>query len=270
MPLIISAVKKYLPPHLTVRLRAIHKRIFGRYEPEVALLPALCVKGRTGVDVGAALGAYTWPIWRYSSSCVAFEPNPAQAKYLRKAFGRSVRVEECALSDGAGFFDFVIPLDSIGRADGQGSLEIDVVSKLGVAHAFSVECKRMDDLDIKNVGFIKIDVEGHEEKMLAGATGLIARDRPNILIESENRLGQDHVDAVRNYFAARDYVGFFLIGKCLHGIDVFDAEKHQRTENWARERWLMPGLYVNNFLYFPCEHSDNTLVALEKLGYRLA
>ena len=32
--------------------------------------------------------------------------------------------------------------------------------------------KRLDDFDLPPVGFIKIDVEGHEESVLHGAEGL--------------------------------------------------------------------------------------------------
>jgi hypothetical protein len=41
----------------------------------------------------------------------------------------------------------------------------------------------LDDLKLENVGFVKIDVEGHEAEVLRGAANIITRDRPNFLIE---------------------------------------------------------------------------------------
>ena len=46
---------------------------------------------------------------------------------------------------------------------------------------------RLDSLSIDNVGFMKIDVEGHEESVIIGAEQTIRRCRPILLIEAENR-----------------------------------------------------------------------------------
>ena len=42
---------------------------------------------------------------------------------------------------------------------------------------------RLDDLHLTNVGFIKIDVEGFEWRVLRGAWETIARSKPYILVE---------------------------------------------------------------------------------------
>lgn len=42
---------------------------------------------------------------------------------------------------------------------------------------------KLDDLEIKNCRFMKVDVEGHEESVLEGATKLLKRDQPIILFE---------------------------------------------------------------------------------------
>ena len=43
--------------------------------------------------------------------------------------------------------------------------------------------KRLDDFNIANCSFIKIDVEGHEEAVLDGASALIAAQRPVLMVE---------------------------------------------------------------------------------------
>jgi len=43
--------------------------------------------------------------------------------------------------------------------------------------------KKLDDYEINNVDFIKIDVEGLEYKVLAGAMNIISKYKPYILIE---------------------------------------------------------------------------------------
>ena len=46
-----------------------------------------------------------------------------------------------------------------------------------------IECRVIDELHIENVGYIKIDVEGHEYKTLLGLKHLIVKNKPNIMIE---------------------------------------------------------------------------------------
>ena len=51
--------------------------------------------------------------------------------------------------------------------------------------------KRLDDMGIANCSFIKIDVEGHEEAVLDGATALITSQRPVLMIELDESLNKD-------------------------------------------------------------------------------
>lgn len=46
---------------------------------------------------------------------------------------------------------------------------------------------RLDDFELSEVGFIKIDVEGHELAVLKGAEVTIRGTKPNILLEMEER-----------------------------------------------------------------------------------
>jgi FkbM family methyltransferase len=55
-------------------------------------------------------------------------------------------------------------------------------------------------VDVSRIAVIKIDVEGHEPEVLAGAEATIGRHRPFVMIESGNRNR-----AVKAFFAARGY-----------------------------------------------------------------
>ena len=50
-----------------------------------------------------------------------------------------------------------------------------------------VPLRTLDSYNLSNIGFIKIDVEGHELDVLRGAEVTLRRDQPNLLIEIENR-----------------------------------------------------------------------------------
>ena len=56
------------------------------------------------------------------------------------------------------------------------------------SHQQLVQIKRLDDYsDIENIGFIKIDTEGFEDKVIAGARKTITEYRPILMVEIEKR-----------------------------------------------------------------------------------
>lgn len=66
--------------------------------------------------------------------------------------------------------------------DNHGAFRID--STLNETNGgLKIECKVLDELNIANVGYVKIDVEGHEYEALLGMKQLLLRDRPVIMIE---------------------------------------------------------------------------------------
>jgi len=61
---------------------------------------------------------------------------------------------------------------------------------------------RLDDELKEHVDFIKIDVDGMEMEVLEGCRGLLARDRPKVMIEVQNELKERFRAFIREY----DYV----------------------------------------------------------------
>jgi len=71
----------------------------------------------------------------------------------------------------------------------------------------------LDDLNIPNIGFIKIDTEGCEQLVVKGAMRTIKENRPFLIVELN---GQKNVDAIREIFEPMDYEMTFI-----HGHDYF-------------------------------------------------
>jgi FkbM family methyltransferase len=67
------------------------------------------------------------------------------------------------------------------KQENQGAFRI--CEKSEASTGIYIECKKADDLGIKNIGYIKIDVEGHELKALIGMNDIIKQYKPLILIE---------------------------------------------------------------------------------------
>ena len=55
--------------------------------------------------------------------------------------------------------------------------------------SFEVKTNRLDDFQFKNVGFLKVDVEGHELEVLQGAVETITSSKPASMWRSKNATG---------------------------------------------------------------------------------
>lgn len=203
-----NAVLNWLPCGLFMRGYAWYA--YWRGEPELRVISQLVDPGDEAIDVGANYGVYAYHLSRFASRVHAYEPNPMLAARLRKAVPANVTVHEAALSDVSGDASLHVPLYADGRhmhgcakvlqsADGD-----DVV-------VHSIKLNRLDDADVGQVGFIKIDVEGHEESVIRGAIRLIERCKPNLLIEIEQRHIKKSVGDVVAYIESLGYRAHILI-----------------------------------------------------------
>jgi FkbM family methyltransferase len=136
--------------------------------------------GSTVIDVGANLGFFT-RLFIERSSCarvLAVEPEARNLVALRGGAARwgrgRVEVIDAAVAELTGTVN--LHVDPHNHADHQLAAEGVVVRAI-----------RLDDLVAERggpqVGMIKIDVQGAEARVLAGASDLLARQRPAIFIE---------------------------------------------------------------------------------------
>ncbi len=102
------------------------------------------------------------------------------------------------------------------------------------------------------VGFIKVDVEGHELDVLRGAEATLRRDRPALLVESEERHRPGAVAAVHGFLGSLGYHGFMVDDGRLVSLGGFDPSRDQNVPN---DRLMdlnaghYEGRYVNNFFF---------------------
>jgi len=215
---------------------------FRMQERELAGIPVFVPAGRTAVDVGAWWGPWTYWLSRRVPEVYAFEPQHRLADFLRRVVGPNVRVVEAALADRRGHAELVVPDVALGQ-DALAHLggTDDARAGCGIAQ---VELRRLDDYDLRDVGFIKIDVEGHELAVLHGATETLKRCRPTLLVEIEARHSRVPIEETFGYLAAMGYVGAYRLGRRWYSVEGFDVEKHQAAKAGGKP-------YVNNFLFTP-------------------
>jgi FkbM family methyltransferase len=224
-------------------LKRIVARELRRGEPELRLLPQLVDPNRAAVDIGANRGVWTHQLAGLCPRVYAFEPNPKMFAILDAARPANAVTRQIALSDSRGVARLNIPRSARGYSNQHASLE----SKWCADRDFGVvevETARLDDLDLEPCGFIKIDVEGHEAAVVAGAVELIARDRPTMLIELEERHSDQSIEQSIASVEALGYDAFVFKHGALRPLEAFDPDADHRA---AVET---PG-YIFNFVFKP-------------------
>lgn len=249
-PLNGSDVKALLErrlPRLLHRLRMLKHARIGLWEPELALLPLFVDPGSAAVDVGANIGIYASVLAAHCRVCHAVEPLPHLADYLERVLPANCVVHRAALSDRAGTASLGVPVFGRRRRFGWATLE-----GRGAAAAEAddwirhlVPTRRLDDLIAEPVGFMKIDVEGHELAVLAGAAETIATWRPALLVEIERRHNANSFEQVVATLRGWSYKAYFYTKGRLVAAERFDVAQHQNPAEVGR------GEYVNNFLFLP-------------------
>src|SRR5947209_6361002 len=204
-----DTLKRHLP-RVWFRFKFFKYKYLRRGEPELWLIRHLVEPGTTAVDVGASFGFYAAEMARYAGKVLAFEANPQVAAFARKAAARNVEVVNVALSSRAGRTTLTVPLNAKGRPVTELAriAPKDAAQENGVT--FDVETRRLDDIPIANCSFIKIDVEGHEEAVLDGASALIATQRPVLMVELVEAFNPGVVARVAGRYAAQSYDCFFF------------------------------------------------------------
>jgi FkbM family methyltransferase len=248
-------------------------RFYARYgEVELHLLEFLCRRDRDAIDVGANDGSYVHFLRRHARRVIAFEPMPALARALCRKFRRGVVVEALALSDSAGTVPLHMPVVDSVVVTGCSTVS-SVASATYPAHrAIEVPMDRLDAVYGDDVGFIKIDVEGHEQAVLDGAIGTVRRCQPRLMVEVDERLSPGGLARAKAYFEDLGYRGYYVHDGRLEPIDRFSTERLQKPANLPdltaplqqRERF---GSYIYNFIFLPPGEPVETLDRLsDRLG----
>ncbi|WP_262057672.1 FkbM family methyltransferase [Streptomyces sp. STR69] len=243
-----------LAPLLPTRLVAATARaVYPRFEPELArlgdLLPPDC---GTAVDVGGWYGPWTHRLWRHARQVVTVEPVPHLARLLAAAAPAHARVIPAAASDRPGTARLWLPPDDEGDRGVSSLVRRDIH-----ARAVHVPCVTLDGLGLKDVGFIKIDVDGSELAVLHGATGLLTRDHPALFVELESRI--QPIAPVVTYLSLLGYEGWVLPDTTWTRLSAFPLEEHQARTSYVVSQGLLRRVlpfargprYVNSVLFLP-------------------
>jgi FkbM family methyltransferase len=248
-----SELVNMVPKRFHVPLRYWHRKLAGRLDPELALLCDFVRDGDTCVDIGANHGLYSYALARRGAIVHAFEPQPACAGVIRAFRSRHITVHQVALSDHSGHEDLFVPLKS-GRLD---SGEAAFSQPDGAHERITVPVQTLDAQELGLIRVIKIDVEGHELEVLNGAVNTLAKSRPVVLTEIEQRHLRYPMQSVFDSLLRQGYVGYFLWRGRTRHLDDFSCSEHQIPER----RLQVPMEYVNNFFFVHRDDPRSTVMA---------
>ena len=173
-----------LPKKLYLKYSAQNKlrRAQKKKETELWLLPYLVDKNKDAVDAGANTGLYTYFLSNLAKNVYAFEPHKNLANFLAKATKKNVIVINKALSSTKTVLPFYIPVSGTSKQLNIASFNQDIKKRYQCITE-EIPTITLDELGYSNIGFIKIDVEGHELSVLEGAVNTIKNQKPTMLIE---------------------------------------------------------------------------------------
>ena len=151
----------------------------------LSLLSKVVNHNKNMLDVGSNIGVWSIVYSTFIKGTIhAFEPQGE----IFKCLTHNIAINQCnnvipydfALSDKSTTYLMNASYD---HKDNFGSFRISEEGSLFVQGSLFIHSEIGDDLQLSNIGFIKMDVEGHELQALQGLSKTIRQCKPVLLVE---------------------------------------------------------------------------------------
>lgn len=157
--------------------------------------------GDVAMDIGANVGLFTVALAKAvgpSGKVICVEPMPDNVRLLQANVEgnglKNVHAHCCAVGDHSGHADLQLADDAA-----YPSL-IRVAENRGTGKSLRVPLRTLDEiwtsLESPPVRLVKIDVEGAEHMVLAGAGNMLARCRPDLLLEANDAVSLSKLKSI--------------------------------------------------------------------------
>ena len=226
-------IKKLLFSESYLLKKRLNRAIKKGYEKELKIIDKFADKSKDALDIGVYRGVYSYKLSKNFKNIHSFEPNPLLFPYLNKNLKKiikNIKLYNFALSDTNGEAQLKLPLrsksifkDNIEELFQLGAATMHPNNNISKYKKIPIQTRKLDDISISNkVGFIKIDVEGHEKNVIKGGKTLINKNRPVMLIEIEERHTNKPVKETINFISEMNYECFYLFESKLINIKNLD------------------------------------------------
>jgi FkbM family methyltransferase len=221
-------------------------------EAELLLMPFFLTKDSIFFDIGANTGIYTFNAEKYISptNINAFEPIPELYFRLKRMF-KKAHIHKLALSDAIGVHNFKIPTIGEDEYKSRGKLNTEYVER-GETKCRTIHVRTstldsfVNEKNIKDIDFIKIDVEGHELQVIMGGVNTLKALRPVLQIEIEQRHYERDIKEIIEYVNLLGYHCYYL-DLPLRSLKRVGSDPKQLQ----MEKDFKTNQYIHNFIFIP-------------------
>ena len=204
--------------HILPQINLTYYATHGLFESNlIEWCKQFCGKDKVFLDIGAHSGTYTICLSAYCKEVYSFEPQKMTYYSLCGGIALSGKQNVTCLNFGLGSPEQVGKQTlKIVSNDGGGS---SLHSTTGILREETIEIKTLDELNIENIGFIKMDVEENELYVLKGALKTLEKcNYPTIIFECN-----DENKELFDYIKEIGYKGIIPVGGCKN---MFLTEKY--------------------------------------------
>ena len=146
---------------------------------------ASCDNKRICIDIGANVGLWSCDLVKQFEKVIAFEPVAEFRECFKKnVTGNNYVIEPVAL----GRTESLIEMNIV-----QGNTGHTHIDQSSIGRG-TIPLKTLDSFNLTNVDMIKIDVEGFEGEILAGAMKTIEQNKPVLVIEQQKHEYQNDMN----------------------------------------------------------------------------
>lgn len=197
------------------------------FEDDIHFVRRLVHPGDAVVDIGANYGVYTLSMARTvggSGRIWAIDPSRATMRHLEQSVGANnfnhITLIHAGLSD------------QVGKAwlPREENPELGAVASVASANSDEIDLLTLDECEQRygwqNISFIKMDAEGHENRILRGGAHFLSNQSP--LIMYEIKAGSEFNRSLIGEFAALGYWSYRLLpmpgGEMLVPLERLDEQ----------------------------------------------
>jgi len=157
---------------------------------------------RNCIDIGSNVGMWTRELAQKFEQVYCFEPNPN----FIECFNKNITENNVEL------FEF-----GLSNKEHTASQEFNSTQITSIPG--DVQCRTLDSFNLNDIDFIKIDVDGFEDKVLEGAVNTITRNNPVINVEMKE---------------LKRPLTYNKIKKILYGLNYKKAKRVKSDEIWTK------------------------------------
>jgi len=233
--------------------------VYGEWgEEELTVLGQVLKEGGLVVDVGANIGTHTVALAKRvtrTGAVFALEPQPLTYQLLcaNVALNALVNVQclNAAASDEAG--EIRMPVLDPTKPNNFGAVRAE-----GHTSGRPVPVVKIDDLGLPQCRLIKIDVEGMEPRVLAGASRVITKHRPVLFVENNQ---EEHSAPVLAALKDLGYNAWWHIASYYNPHNFFGNEENIFPNHYPEANLLcFPKEATVNINLWPVEGPDDTFI----------